>query len=128
MGSLGLTRNISIDLFSSTKYHGLSSCLSIFGGFSTCSLTLRQVPSNKVQVPEQYQLILIFLFLAFTNILVPAEASTKMAGCKWEEKNKSCHPEKHHNYLKPCIADVISTTVFDVISTTVGSLMSSVLL
>ena len=60
-----------------------------------------------------------------TNVLVPAEASTKMAGCKWEEKNKSCHPEKHHNYLKTCIADVISTTVFDVISTTVGSLMSS---
>ena len=63
-----------------------------------------------------------------TNVLVPAEASTKMAGCKWEEKNKSCHPEKHHYILKTCIADVISTTVFDVISTTVGSLMSSVLL
>ena len=66
MGSLGLTRNISIDLFSSTKYHGLSSCLSIFGGFSTCSLTLRQVPSNKVQVPEQYQPMMVDI-----DILVP---------------------------------------------------------
>ena len=127
----GSTEIISIDLFLSIKYHGLSSYLSIFGGFRTtttrgfrtCSLTLRQVPSNKVQVPEQYQLMMVDI-----DILVPSSH-------QYSGSSRGLHPdgrlqmEGEEEKLPTWRVPLILVEFFiDVISASVVSLLSSELL